>query len=175
MLPIASPAKATVQLSGKQPKLSPTSAYIPHLARTTTMPRNPKCTCALNRYIVRGNHQDAAITQSHFEVIFADRSCFTFELPFHNIPTAHRTSANAERVLSSALITKVWRRSPNPPRLKHRLLPWPGRTTRTHHTHLHPAPQTARTANDHTLNAASITGHTGDWHHRCAAHHSCVS
>ena len=56
---------------------------------------------------MRGNHPVAAITQSHFAVIFADRSCFTFEPPFHNIPTAPRTSANAELVLSSALITKV--------------------------------------------------------------------
>ena len=44
------------------------------------MLRNPKCTCALNRYIVRGNHPDAAITQSHFEVIFADRSCFNLRM-----------------------------------------------------------------------------------------------
>ena len=130
------------------------------------MPCNPKCTQDLNRNAVRSNYPVAAITQSHFEVIFADRSCFTFELPFHNIPTTPRTSANAELVLSSALITKVWRRSPNPPRLKRRLLPWPVRTTRTPHTHAHPAPQPARTANDHTLNAASITGCTCDWHTR---------
>ncbi len=130
------------------------------------MLRNPKCTWDLNRNAVRGNHPVAAITQSHFAVIFADRSCFTFELPFHNIPTAPRTWANAELVLSSALITKVWRRFPNPPRLKRRLLPWPVRTNRTPHTHAHPAPQPARTANDHTLNAASITGCTCDWHTR---------
>ena len=56
---------------------------------------------------MRGNHPVAAITRSHFAVIFADCSCFTFELPFHNIPTAPQTSANAELVLSSALITEV--------------------------------------------------------------------
>ena len=56
---------------------------------------------------MRGNQPVAAITQSHFEAIFADRYCFTFELPFHNIPTPHRTPETAELVLSSALITKV--------------------------------------------------------------------